>query len=144
MADFKFGAKSNGKLATGCQELRTLANRALALSPYDFTIIWVWRGEEVQDGLFKIGASTKEWPNSKHNVEDASGDPYSEALDFGPWIDGKIPWEDTHIFAVIAGCFQAAAKEMGIKIVWGGDWDGDGHSKGDQTLMDYGHIEVVV
>lgn len=143
MADYKFGAKSNGKLATGCQEIRLLANRALHLSPYDITIIWVWRGEEVQDGLFKTGASTKQFPDSKHNTLDAEGNPYAEALDFGPWVGGKIPWDDTHIFAVIAGCFYAAAKEQGIKIRWGGDWNSNGSTK-DQKLMDYGHIEVIV
>lgn len=35
--------------------------------------------------------------------------PRSEAIDFGPWINGGVPWNDTHIFAVIAGCFFAAA-----------------------------------
>lgn len=153
MEEFKFGRKSNAKLATGCEEIRLLANRALHLSPYDFTIIWVWRGEEVQDGLFQTGASTKEWPDSKHNVmktEDRAGhqvarnQPDSEALDFGPWVDRKIPWDDTHIFAVIAGSFFAAGIEQGIKVRWGGDWNSNGKSKGDQKLMDYGHIEVII
>ncbi len=144
MEEFKFGRKSTAKLATGCEEIRLLANRALHLSPYDFTIIWVWRGEEVQDGLFQTGASTKEWPDSKHNACDLDGGPYSEALDFGPWVDRKIPWDDTHIFAVIAGSFFAAGIEQGIKVRWGGDWNSNGKSKGDQKLMDYGHIEVLV
>jgi peptidoglycan L-alanyl-D-glutamate endopeptidase CwlK len=127
----------------GGAELQILAPRALRLSPYDFTIIWVWRGAEVQDGLFKIGASDKQFPDSKHNFLDSDGQPASNALDFGPWIDKKIPWEDTHIFAVIAGAFFAAGNALGIKVRWGADWNGNGSTK-DQTLMDFGHIEVVI
>lgn len=143
MAGYKFGKTSNGKLASCCQEIRLVANRAIVLSPFDITIIWGWRGEEIQNALFVSGASTKPWGESKHNIVDVQGDPYSEALDFGPWVNGKIPWDDTHIFAIIAGCFFAAAKEQGIEIRYGGDWDGDGSTK-DQTLMDWGHVEVIV
>lgn len=141
-ARHSFGRKSNEKLITGCEEIQILATRALKLSPYDFTLIWVWRGEEVQDGLFKTGASQKKFPDSKHNfmVDDR---PSSHALDFGPWVNGTIPWDDIPIFAVIAGCFYAAGQQSGIKVRWGGDWNGNGSSK-DQKLMDYGHIEVVL
>jgi len=142
MADFKFGTKSNGKLASCCQELRLVANRAIVLSPYDFSIIWGWRGEDIQNALFVSGASTKEWPDSNHNTHDVDGQPYSEALDYGVYKDGNILWKNTHAFAVVAGCFFAAAKEQGIKIRWGGDWDAN--PKTGQKLLDYGHIEVIV
>lgn len=142
MADYKFGKSSNGKLATCCQELRLVANRAIVLSPYDFSIIWGWRGEDIQNALFTSGASTKEWPDSKHNAHDDEGQPYSEALDFGVWSGGGVFWENTHAFAVVAGCFFAAGKEQGIDITWGGDWDSIPST--EQTLLDYGHIEVNV
>lgn len=143
MADYKFGAASNGKLATCCQELRLLANRAIHLSPYDFTIIWGWRPEDIQNALYASGSSEKEWPDSKHNTEDATGNPYSEALDFGVYLSGEgVLWKKTHAFAVVAGCFFSAGKEQGIKIKWGGDWDTD--PKTGQKLLDYGHIEVIV
>lgn len=143
MADYKFGAVSNGKLSSCCQELRVLANRAIVLSPYDFTIIWGWRGEEIQNALFASGASEKEWPKSKHNVEDIHGSPYSEALDFGVYQSGVgVLWKNTHAFAVVAGCFFAAGKEQGIDLKWGGDWDTNPQT--GQKLLDYGHIEVIV
>ena len=65
----------------------------------------------------------------------------SDALDFAPYINGRIYWEDSHIFAVVAGVFMAAAKQQGFKIRWGGDWDSDGTTT-DQTFMDWGHIEI--
>lgn len=139
---FKFGTTSNGKLSSCCQELRLLANRAIVLTPYDFSIIWGWRGLEIQNALHASGASTKAWPDSKHNVEDPESQPYAEALDFGIWVNGGIFWENTHAFAVVAGCFFAAGKEQGIEIRWGGDWDTIPSTK--QTLLDYGHIEVIV
>lgn len=140
--NYTFGSSSNGKLSTCCPEIRLLANRALHLSPYDFTIIWGWRGEDIQNALLASRASTKKFPDSKHNIMSNEGEPNSEALDFGPWIDNGIPWKETHTFALIAGCFFAAGKEQGIHVRWGGDWNTNG--KKDQTLLDYGHIEVIL
>ncbi len=150
MKHHKFGTKSSNKLITVHPELQQVAKIALARSPYDFSIIHGWRGEDVQNALFDSGASMKPWPESKHNVIVETGDAYdhsepcSEAIDFGPFIPGiGIPWNDTHIFAVIAGCLFAAASERGVIIRWGGDWDSDGSTK-DQTLMDYGHVEIIL
>lgn len=142
----EYGAKSSSKLDTCHPQLATVARRALKISPYDITIIHGWRGEEIQNALQESGASTKRWPDSRHNKSDDSRLPRpeltSDALDFAPWIDGDIPWDDTHIFAVIAGCFFAAAAELGVTLRWGGDWDSDGSTR-DQKLMDWGHVELI-
>jgi hypothetical protein len=53
-----------------------------------------------------------------------------------------IPWKDTHAFAVIGGILIAVADAMDVKVRYGGDWDMDGQTT-DQTLMDWGHIELV-
>jgi peptidoglycan L-alanyl-D-glutamate endopeptidase CwlK len=141
---WSYGSKSMAKLNTCDPVLRAVAERALELSPYDITIIHGWRGEEVQNALQESGASTKRWPDSKHNhtENDDGTTPRSLAIDFGPWVKGDIPWNDTHIFACIAGCFFAAAAEMRVTLRWGGDWDSDGSTK-DQKLMDWGHMELV-
>lgn len=144
----KFGGRSSDKLATVHPLLRECAELALRRSPYDFTIIHGWRGEELQNALFESGASTKRFPDSRHNKTTDSQligvdkTTISDALDFGPWIKRTVPWNDTHVFAVIAGCFFAAAEELGITLRWGGDWDSDGSTK-DQTLMDWGHLEIM-
>lgn len=152
MEHFKFGKASAEKLLTGCEAIRMLAPKALLLSPYDFSLLHVWRGEEVQNALYDSGASTKRWPDSKHNVEMKSpnlskagqfGTPDSEALDFGPYVNGQIPWKDIPIWCVIAGAFFAAARQTGMKIRWGGDWNTNGSTK-DQLLLDFGHIEVIL
>ncbi len=142
---YKYGKGSTEKLDTCHPVLQQIADEALSLSPYDISIIHGLRGEQLQNELYDDNASTKIYPDSRHNK---SSDPYidepyrmSDALDFAPWVNG-VDWEDTHIFAVIAGCFFAAAANVGYKIRWGGDFNGNG-STTDQNLKDWGHIEVI-
>ncbi len=136
-----YGQKSESKIVTCTSNLQLVACRGLELTPYDITIIHGWRGQEIQDALFESGASDNKWPLSKHNTTE-NGQALSEAFDFGPWVDGRIPWGETHIFAVIAGCFFAAASELGVLLRWGGDWDADGNTK-EHKLQDWGHMEEI-
>ena len=142
---YKYGTGSNEKLDTCHPTLQLIAEEALSLSPYDITIIHGWRNMGTQNQLEADGKSTKRFPNSRHNkTDDPSVIDYarmSDALDFAPWVNNTIYWDDTHIFAVIAGCFIAAAKSMGVTLRWGGDWDSDGQTT-DQTLLDWGHVEI--
>jgi peptidoglycan L-alanyl-D-glutamate endopeptidase CwlK len=139
--NYVYGAKSSNRLLTCHEQLREIAMLGLERSPYDITIIHGWRGEDIQNALFDSGASTKQYPHSKHNHTDHDGIPLSLAFDFAPWVNGDIPWDDTHIFCVIAGVFIAAAHELGYAVRYGGDWDSDGSTK-DQKLMDWGHLEL--
>lgn len=78
-----------------------------------------------------------------HNHTDGAGRPLSLAIDFAPYVDGKIPWKETHIFAVIAGILMAQANEVGAKLRWGGDWDGDADTF-EHSLQDWGHVELIL
>lgn len=140
---YRFGKRSSDKLATCHPTLVAVAKRALERSPYDFTIVHGWRGEDVQNALFDSGASTKRWPDSMHNNTDDNDRPMSLAIDFAPYIDGDIPWGETHIFACIAGCLFSAAAELGATLRWGGDWDTDGNTK-EHKLQDWGHVELTL
>lgn len=143
---FSFGSGSISKLNSVHPKLRQVAIHALARSPYDFSIIHGWRGEEVQNALEDSGASTKRFPDSRHNMSDDDAVPnrtkVSDAIDFAPYVAGqKIPWDETHIFAVIAGVMFAAAAELGVTLTWGGDWDGDANTK-EHKLQDWGHLQI--
>ena len=140
---YRFGNASLDKLATCAPQLRNVAMQAIRATPVDFTIVWGYRGEEQQNALHASGASHKPYPESKHNRR-ASGEPAAIALDFAPWVDGRIYWDDTHMFALVAGVFLAAAalRPQPVELRWGGDWDSDGKTT-DQTLMDWGHIELL-
>lgn len=140
---YSFGNASLAKLDTCAPQLINIARHAIGATPVDFTIVWGYRGEAQQNALEASGASRKRFPESKHNRE-AGGRPESWALDFAPWVDGRIYWDDTHMFALVAGVFLAAAalRPRPVELRWGGDWDSDGKTT-DQTLMDWGHIELI-
>ncbi len=142
---FVFGQSSLIKLDMLHLEVRETCELGLSWQIYDFTIVWTWRGKEVQNQAFLAGNSGKEWPDSKHNILDANGKPLSDAVDFAPWCmlpTGKmgIPWNDTHAFAVIGGLLLATSKQLDYNMRYGGDWDMDGLTT-DQKLMDWGHLE---
>ena len=141
--NYSFGEASLRKLDTVAPHLVNIARHAITSTPVDFTIVWGYRGEAQQNALFDSGASQKQFPQSKHNSQ-ANGQPAALALDFAPWVDGRIYWNDTHMFALIAGIFMACAATRGrpVELRWGGDWDSDGKTT-DQTLMDWGHIELL-
>ena len=62
-------------------------------------------------------------------------DGYGHAVDLYPVVDGKVftvDWDPT--FADIAYGMKEAAKELGIEIIWGGDW---------KSFKDGPHYELV-
>jgi peptidoglycan L-alanyl-D-glutamate endopeptidase CwlK len=145
-ANHNYGAGSNAKLATCHDEIVLVMGQALEMTPayLDITIVHGFRNKAEQNGI-DPRFTTKRWPASYHNAEDADGEPCADACDFAPYImlpSGKmgIPWKDTHLFSYLAGIVQAAANHLGIDITWGGDFDRDGSTE-DQSLGDYGHIQ---
>jgi peptidoglycan L-alanyl-D-glutamate endopeptidase CwlK len=146
MNNYSYGSGSNSKLETCHPVLQRIAELALQRSPYDITIVHGWRDMETQNSLEEAGKSTKRFPDSRHNKTDDPSviepERISDALDFAPYVKGTIYWDDIMIFAVIAGCLISAANELGYTLRWGGDWDSDGQTT-DQTLLDWGHVEVM-
>ena len=148
MKHHKYGKGSTNKILTCHMAMQRIAHKGLARSPYDIIIVHGFRGKTLQNKLFADRASLTPWPLSKHNntyydsvlEEDIA---LSLAIDFAPYVDGAIPWDDTHIFAHIAGVFMSVADEFNIKLVWGGDFDGDGSSK-DQTLFALSLIHMII
>jgi len=109
-----------------------------AIKHVDFTVLCGHRNEEDQNEAFRLGNSTKQWPNSKHNQKP------STAVDVAPWFGPqvKIDWDDLLAFARLAGFLEAIAASLKIKIRWGADWNDNGRSK-DERFIDAGHFEVI-
>lgn len=61
------------------------------------------------------------------------------AVDAAPW---PIDWNDTDRFLVFGGFVLGTAREQGLVIRWGGDWDSDWNLR-DQTFIDLPHFELV-
>jgi peptidoglycan L-alanyl-D-glutamate endopeptidase CwlK len=119
---FRFSKRSLAALEGVNPKLVAVVHRALELSPVDFVVTEGLRTRERQARLVKAGASRT--MNSQHII--------GRAVDVAPWIDGQIRW-DWPPFHKIARAFKAAAAELGVTIVWGGDW---------KTFKDGPHFEL--
>lgn len=83
----------------------------------------------------KVAKGLSATMNSKHF---AGIDGKARAVDLAPY---PVVWTDLKKFAVIAGMMLAAANEMGVKLRWGGNWDGD-NDLHDNKPEDPGHFEL--
>jgi len=119
----KWSDRSLGNLKGIHPDLRRVMDRALAISPIDFIVIEGLRTKERQAQLVKSGASKT--MNSRHITGHAV-----DLLPVGP--DGKAAF-DWPLYHKIAPAVKAAAQELGVKIVWGGDW---------KTFKDGPHFEL--
>lgn len=108
---FRFGARSKERLKGVHPDLVAVMNRALQISPMDFTIVEGLRTEARQKQLVAAGASMT--MRSRHLT--------GHAVDIAPWVGGAIRW-DWPLFHQMAVAVKAAAAVEGIPIEWGGDW----------------------
>jgi peptidoglycan L-alanyl-D-glutamate endopeptidase CwlK len=111
MGNFAFGERSKKNLTGVHPDLVKVATKALELSQIDFTVTEGLRTKERQAQLMAAGASKT--MNSRHIT--------GHAIDIAPIIAGEVRW-DWPPFQELAKAFKLAAKELGVPIVWGGDW----------------------
>jgi len=136
-----FGKRSESNLQTADESLQRVMRRALSLEVMDFSVIEGHRSVERQKELFDTGKSTLDGTvkKGKHNYSP------SKAVDILPYpshVNGVNVWNDKQRFCVLSGLIHAAAAIEGVKIRWGGDWDGDGNNA-DSSFHDLPHYEVV-
>lgn len=131
---FVFGAKSRANLAGVHPDLVRVLELGLSYSPYDFAVIEGVRSFQRQLELLRDGKSRT--AHSKHLVQmdlfghavdiqavgDLDGDGDRDAA------DKARAWR-FELYAAIAVALKRAASELGVRLVWGGDWrdpvDGD-------------------
>jgi len=126
-----FGEKSRTNLVTCNGYLIKIAT--IAIQKFDFCVVCGYRDQDAQDTAFRMGYSTVEWPNSKHNVSP------SRAIDLAPW---PIDWDDRDRFIYLAGHVMEIAYIEGIPLTWGGDWNHNNIVK-DERFQDLGHFELM-
>ena len=132
MASFSRGSKQ--RLETCDPRLQALFNEVVRT--FDCTVVEGHRGKEKQNDFFDLGKSKVQFPDGKHNKQPSQG------ADVAPYINGTVSWDPQHCL-YFAGYVMGIAREMGIKIRWGGDWDMDMEAVTDQTFQDLVHFEVV-
>lgn len=135
---YSYGNESKLLLTQARQGLQIVFFEAIQY--VDIKILQTYRDEEEQGEYFRTGRSKVEFPYSKHNRLPSS------AVDWAPWpIPDKWGEDDPKEKAkyyYVGGILMAIGHSKGIKLRWGGDWDGDADFN-DQTFDDLGHIEEV-
>ena len=101
------------------------------------------RTYEEQVELVRTGKSKT--LESKHLI--TAENPFSRAVDAGPWPmkwpqEGPEKWLDWGRLYYFAGIVMSQANSLGIKIRYGGDWNGNFDLK-DQNFYDGVHFELV-
>ena len=107
---FKLGARSISNLRGVHPDLVAVVKKAITLTEIDFTVTEGLRTKERQAQLVKAGASKT--MSSRHIT--------GHAVDVAAWVDG-VRW-DWPLYAKISVAFKKAAADLGVPIVWGGDW----------------------
>lgn len=126
---YRYGKTSKARLATCHPEIQRLFNSLI--NDYDVSIICGHRTEEEQNAAVAKGASKTKYPNSKHNSLPSLG------------IDAAlypIDWNDVGRHYMFVGIVRERARQLGIPIRCGADWDSD-FATNDQTFNDLVHFE---
>ena len=144
------GKASLAKLEGVHPDLVKVIKESIKECPVDFSIVYGVRSTEEQKRLYALGRTVVN-PDGKSNKKplgnivtqkngttnksnhQVKSDGFGHAIDFVPYINGKMDWNATNEFKVIAAHIVATAKCLGVAVVWGGSW---------RTFKDLPHIEL--
>jgi len=125
----KFSSRSTKNLHSCHDKLKYLFDNVI--ERFDCTILEGHRTPEDQIRMFMDGKSKVR--HGKHNFTP------SRAVDAAPY---PIQWNNLERFYLFGGFVMGVAAQLGVKIRWGGDWDGDKDTK-DQSFNDLVHFELI-
>ena len=134
---FKLGRKSARNYQQLTPGTKRVVDRVLGYGILDFSLDCAFRNRPEQNRFYDLGRSKVQWPDGKHNTLPA------QAMDLIPYVAGKSSWNKLHC-CILAGLVLAAAKEEGVKLRWGGNWDMDDEPITDQDFQDLAHFEEIV
>ena len=119
---YTLGPRSRQRLKGVHPDLVKVVERAIQITEVDFTVLECLRTPERQKALVEAGAS--QTLMSRHLT--------GHAVDLGAWVGDEVRW-DWPLYHKIAAAMKDAAKQEGVRIVWGGDW---------RTFKDGPHFEL--
>lgn len=128
---YRLSARSRGRLNGVHPDLVRVVERAIEITEIDFGVSEGVRSREKQERLVAAGASKT--MRSRHLT--------GHAVDLVAYVDGEVRW-DWPLYRKIAEAMNAAADELGVNIVWGGDWDDDGDESDEHGLRDGPHFQL--
>lgn len=138
---FVLGQRSLDRLKGVHPDLVRVVKRAITLSTQDFSVLEGVRSLKRQEELYAKGRTAPgpvvTWTMaSKHRKQK---DGFGHAVDLVPY---PLDWNDLAKFDAISRAMFAAAKDEGVKIRWGADWDQDGKPR-ERKETDSPHFELV-
>jgi D-alanyl-D-alanine carboxypeptidase. len=132
---FKLSARSEANLVGVHPDLVRVVRRAIEITDIDFMVGEGVRTLERQKQLYAQGKSKT--LNSRHIP---GKDGYGKAVDLWVLKNGQVTWE-TKYYVQLAKHVLKAAKELGVDIRWGGDWNQNGDWR-DEKFFDGPHFEL--
>ena len=108
---YAFGPRSLKRMEGVHPDLRKVMDRAIAITDMDFTVLEGLRTLAQQRKYYATGKSKT--MRSRHLT--------GHAIDIAPLVDGKVTW-DWAVYDRFAPIIKQAAKDVGVKVEWGGDW----------------------
>ena len=109
---FVLGEQSRKRLVGVHPDLVKVVEQAARISPIPFVVLEGLRTKERQKQLVDKGASKT--MNSRHLT--------GHAVDCAPLVDGKASWHWPH-YHELNVYFEQAAKDVGVPVEWGGNWE---------------------
>lgn len=136
---FKLSNRSLNRLEGVNQDLVKVVKRAIEISEVDFMVVEGLRTLERQKQLYAQGRTTAgkvvTWTMKSKHIDGL-------AVDIAPCNpDGSIDWNTHSKFDKMSKAMFEAAKELGVKIRWGKDWNMNG-IVGEKGETDSPHFEL--
>lgn len=119
---YSFSKRTLDNLVGVHPDLVKVFTRAIQITKQDFMITEGVRSQERQRELYAQGRTKPgkmvTWTlNSNHFKSAKTG--YGHAVDVAPY---PVDWNSEAKFVAIADAVKQAARELGVRIEWGGDW----------------------
>ncbi|MBB5700030.1 M15 family metallopeptidase [Sphingomonas yantingensis] len=121
--------------------LVAVVRRAIEITKVDFMVVEGVRTQARQSELYAQGRTKPgkivTWTRiSRHMRNPVTG--WGEAVDLLP---APYDWKDVRGFDAVADAMMQAAREKGVKLRHGADWDGDG-ARREKGETDNPHFEL--
>jgi len=127
----KYSTKSKGRLSSCHPDLQKIFNEVIKY--VDCSILEGHRNEKTQNKYYDQGRTKVRFPDGRHNTKP------SRAVDVTPY---PVDWDDRERQTLFAGFVLGLARQMGITLRWGGDWDRDFEVQ-DNRFDDFPHFELI-
>lgn len=136
---FVLSKNSLARLGTVDPRMQAVVKRAIQITPIDFTVTQGNRTRDEQARLYGKGRTAAQMSAKGLNPAYArpserqvtwtmnSNHIGGRAVDLAPYANGGIEWDEDGklgYWPKIAAAMRQAARELGVPIKWGGDWEG--------------------